>query len=378
MKKSIRPFSFLVLLLTAFLPFNSMATKHVVNVQNFSFSPANITNVQVGDTIRWVWVSGIHTTTSSVIPAGAASWDSPISSTVTSFEYKVLLAGTYNYVCTPHAAGGMVASFTAVSSPALSVTPANQNVAATAGNTTFTVTSNSNWTATSNQTWCTVTPSGSNNGTIIATYTANLLLTVRVATITVTVAGLPSQTITVTQAGAAPILVIGPSDQIVSADAGSVDFSITSNTSWTAQSNVEWCTVTSGGTGNGTLVADYTENTTYEVRVAELIVTVSGLPSQTVTVTQEASTVSVNTVPLTGFQLFPNPAKAYFKINTKNLTGASAILSVFTMNGNIVLEKSIFTGSETQVDVSRLTSGSYIVSVVCGDQKLNQQLVIIH
>lgn len=114
MKKVIYPLAIALAILTVIPQMDLFAAKHVVNVQNFSFSPANISNVQLGDTIRWVWVSGTHTTTSSTIPGGAASWNSPITSSVTSFEYKVIVAGTFNYVCTPHAGGGMVGSFTAV------------------------------------------------------------------------------------------------------------------------------------------------------------------------------------------------------------------------------------------------------------------------
>ncbi len=89
------------------------ATKWVVNVQNFSFSPSNLPNVIVGDTIRWVWINGSHTTTSTTIPAGAASWDHPLNSSNTFYEYHVTIAGNYNYKCTPHEGMGMVGSFTA-------------------------------------------------------------------------------------------------------------------------------------------------------------------------------------------------------------------------------------------------------------------------
>jgi plastocyanin len=84
------------------LGIKTSATIFTVNVANFSFSPATLPNVIIGDTIRWVWVSGFHTTTSTSVPAGAAEWDSPITETDTSFEYKVLVAGDYNYWCTPH------------------------------------------------------------------------------------------------------------------------------------------------------------------------------------------------------------------------------------------------------------------------------------
>ncbi|HKG69233.1 MAG TPA: T9SS type A sorting domain-containing protein [Segetibacter sp.] len=88
----------------------SNATIHVVSVANFSFSPATITNVIVGDTVRWEWVSGTHTTTcepasqgaGNSLPSGAATWNSPITAGAPTFDYKVTVAGTYKYWCIPH------------------------------------------------------------------------------------------------------------------------------------------------------------------------------------------------------------------------------------------------------------------------------------
>jgi plastocyanin len=88
------------------------STIWTVNVQNFSFNPDNIPNVLLGDTVRWVWVSGSHTTTSTNIPVGAATWDAMINVEFPSFEYIPALSGVYNYVCTPHAGMGMDGSFT--------------------------------------------------------------------------------------------------------------------------------------------------------------------------------------------------------------------------------------------------------------------------
>jgi len=104
-----------LILISVFLFLNlfANATKFVIQVSNFQFNPASITNVLVGDTIHWEWVDGSHTTTSTTIPGSAATWDQPINSTSTSFEYKVTVAGTYNYKCTPHFASGMVGSFIA-------------------------------------------------------------------------------------------------------------------------------------------------------------------------------------------------------------------------------------------------------------------------
>jgi plastocyanin len=94
----------------------SSALVHTISVQDYIFVPSQLTNVKVGDTLRWMWVNGTHTTTSTSIPAGATAWDHPITSASTSFDYIPSVPGTYNYECTIHVSMGMIASFTVVSS----------------------------------------------------------------------------------------------------------------------------------------------------------------------------------------------------------------------------------------------------------------------
>lgn len=99
------------------------AVKQTVTVGNFFFSPATLT-VNLGDTIRWVWASGFHTTTSSSVPAGAATWDAPITGPTTFLEYKTTVAGTYNYFCKIHPVS-MTATFTVLAPPFISVLSPN-------------------------------------------------------------------------------------------------------------------------------------------------------------------------------------------------------------------------------------------------------------
>jgi len=101
----------LMILLYLFISVDSHATKWIINVQNFSFSPASLPLVHVGDTVRWVWINGSHTTTSTTIPASAPIWNSPITVSNQSFEYIPTILGTYNYKCIPHEGMGMVGSF---------------------------------------------------------------------------------------------------------------------------------------------------------------------------------------------------------------------------------------------------------------------------
>ncbi len=88
----------LLLLIMMFLinSTNSYSVTHNVAVSNFSFTPSTI-NVTVGDTVKWNWVSGSHTTTcngssGTTRPAGSASWKNFTyvpGTTLQSFERKV-------------------------------------------------------------------------------------------------------------------------------------------------------------------------------------------------------------------------------------------------------------------------------------------------
>src|SRR4051812_21943384 len=96
----------------------AFADIHRIRVSNYQFSPKRI-NVVVGDVIRWIWVNGSHTTTSTSVPDGANSWSRSINRNNQRFSYTIRRAGTYRYHCIPHAALGMTGVI--VASRALSV-----------------------------------------------------------------------------------------------------------------------------------------------------------------------------------------------------------------------------------------------------------------
>jgi plastocyanin len=77
-----------------------------------SFVPASGVTISLGDTIKWVWEIGDHTTTSTTIPGGAAAWDHDITSVDSVFIYVPTVAGIYSYKCVPHESMGMLGSFT--------------------------------------------------------------------------------------------------------------------------------------------------------------------------------------------------------------------------------------------------------------------------
>ena len=69
-------------------------------------SGTSTTTIHVGDTVRWVWVGGSHSTTSGSCSGGCRAdglWDSGTGSGMT-FERKFTQAGTFAYHCIPHGA----------------------------------------------------------------------------------------------------------------------------------------------------------------------------------------------------------------------------------------------------------------------------------
>jgi len=364
-----------MLMITLVVSLPAMATKHTIKVQNYTFLPSALSGVNVGDTIHWLWVSGTHTTTSTTIPSGAATWDHPMTSSSQTYDYKVLVSGVYNYQCTPHAAMGMVASFTVSSAATLSVTPGNQNVGANAGSTSFSVATGSSWSAVSNATWCTVTASGTGNGTITADYTSNTSVSVRTAVITVTVSGLPVQTTTVTQSGAAPVLNVTPSNQNVTSTAGEASFAVTSNTSWTSTSNVSWCSTTASGLENGSLIASYQENTGSAPRVATITVMVDGLSPKTITVTQDGSGVGISELTQGPLLMYPNPTEGLVTLNPGEDMKMPVNISIYDISGKPIIRNVISDKKEVRYDLSAYPEGVYFVRIISGEKIMTGRLI---
>jgi hypothetical protein len=261
--------------------------------------------------------------------------------------------------------------------PMLTVTPLNRDVTTPAGNTQFTVTSNTIWTVVSDGTWCTVTPSGSGVGIITATYEENTLLTPRTCNITVTVMGLVPQIVTVKQAAVLPTLAITPVNQNVAAISGSTGFEVSSNTAWTVTSDATWCSVTLSGTGNGTIVAEYGQNTTDQPRVANINVTVAALPVQKVTVSQAKSSIGVDEYSGNNIVIYPNPTKGVFMIIPGKDEHGAMDVNVQDLTGKVILKRQFTGGKEYQIDLSSAPQGTYHIIIKTESNLLVRKLVVI-
>jgi hypothetical protein len=168
----------------------------------------------------------------------------------------------------------------------ISPTSFSHSSGAETGSISVTAPSGCPWTATSNETWITITSesSGTGNGTVNYSVSANTSLSSRTGTIIIA-----GQTFTVYQAGVSCTYSIFPTTQSFGASEGteSVSVSTQSGCVWTATSNETWITITSGssGTGNGTVNYSVSANTDSSLRTGTIIIA-----GQTFTVAQDAPT----------------------------------------------------------------------------------------
>jgi plastocyanin len=96
-------------------------TTHVVEASDYVFTPAELT-IAKGDTVKWVWVNGMHTTTSDTT-SGATVWNAPLDQSHPSFSYVFNQTGVFPYYCIYHVSFGMKGSITV--GPATSVRAGN-------------------------------------------------------------------------------------------------------------------------------------------------------------------------------------------------------------------------------------------------------------
>jgi hypothetical protein len=173
-----------------------------------------------------------------------------------------------------------------------------------------------------------------------------------------------------------PILSISPQNRDVTAPAGTTTFTVTSNTNWSAVSDVPWCTVTSSGSGNGTIVATYTENPSHQPRIANIRVTVAGLPDQTVTVTQAKSTIGIEERQEDVFQIYPNPTKGSFKIILAHDERGPIDLTIQDLTGNLMLEKQYSGEKEYDIDLSSASRGCYFIIIRTDKNSMVHKLIV--
>ncbi len=344
-----------------------------VNPQNINVtSPAGTAPVNITSNTSWTVTS--NQTWCTVTPSGTgagiitATYQENLSVSPRVASITISVTGLPAVIVTLTQAGA---------APILVVTPPIQNVTDPLGNTAFTVTSNTSWVVTSDQAWCTVTNSGTGNGTIAASYAQNLAITARSANISVTVNGIPTIIVKVTQAGAAPMLTVSPEIRNVNAYASSTEFTVTSNTTWTATADSAWCVVTPSGSGNGKITAVYPWNPSKKVRSTKISVQAAGVTTQIATLIQGQETASVPENGSKGLSIYPNPAKGLFSIVVDQVKYPSMTVTISDAHGSTVLTRNCKGESEYKFDLSNSPQGTYLVKVQTDKELLVTKLVIL-
>ncbi|RPH32963.1 MAG: T9SS C-terminal target domain-containing protein [Bacteroidales bacterium] len=259
-------------------------------------------------------------------------------------------------------------------------------VAAAANSTnTFNITSNISWTANSDQTWLTVSSaSGSGNATITITATANPTTTSRTANVTISGDGVSDKTITVTQDAGEAVLSVSTNTLTVAAAANSTNtFNITSNISWTANSDQTWLTASSAsGSGNATITLTAASNPNASTRTANVTVSGTNVTSKTVTVTQDAGTSGIDDIGgLKVVNIFPNPSRGYFTLGLNHYNNEAVEVSICNTLGNIVKEFTLQELPENykkEVDLGNIAKGIYFVIVKTNKNKVVRTITIIN
>ncbi|TAG56672.1 MAG: hypothetical protein EAZ27_04585 [Cytophagales bacterium] len=153
----------------------------------------------------------------------------------------------------------------------LTLAPMSLSFPASASGLNFSITGSGGWVTADNAAWLTLsTASGSGNRTLTANATANLSTNARTATISVT-GGSITRTITVSQAGAAPIFNVNPVQLVYGSASSSNNISITSNMNWNTSGTPSWITLSSAsGTTNLVISSTASANASITLRTGSI------------------------------------------------------------------------------------------------------------
>ena len=155
-----------------------------------TFSVTSTTDWTVSSSDSWLTVSPASGSDNGTITVTTVANTATTKRTAT-----ITVSGTGVTTQTISVTQDAVPAILSVSPTLLSFTPSGEQK-------TFAVTSNTEWAVSSNASWLTVSPvSGSNNGTVMVTTSANTATSQRTATLTVSGTGITAQTINITQDG---------------------------------------------------------------------------------------------------------------------------------------------------------------------------------
>ncbi len=169
----------------------------------------------------------------------------------------------------------------------------------------------------------------------------------------------------------ASVLNVSVNTLTIGAQANSIKtFDILANITWTLTSDQGW--LTSGvqtGSGNGSITLTAGANPTIASRIANISVSGNGVPTQTITITQDGGTTGVIDISEDQFSIHPNPVSTILYINSK-----PGILnfSIYDMSGKMVMNGKIV---DYQINVDNLSKGIYTLKMDYKTRSLKQKFI---
>lgn len=192
--------------------------------------------------------------------------------------------------------------------PTLAVSANNIQLSASDGShKALLITSNVSWKAVSSDSWLSLNVSdGSGDATLTLTASGNPSVEIRTATVTIFGPDVPTQTVTVTQDGQVPMLMVASNSISIGAAANSTKtITIASNVDWTVTCAQEWLTLSkTSGSKNGEITITAQTNANITSRTAIITISGTGVTPQIVNVVQDGGSpllaVSANTLSISG------------------------------------------------------------------------------
>ena len=195
--------------------------------------------------------------------------------------------------------------------------------------------------------------------------------------ITGTVVGNGGTILRTTNGGVSLFLNVSPPDRMVSSLAGTTFFIVTSNADWSVTSDASWCNVTLSGSGNDSILATYTKNSSASPRIANIQIVLPEQPFtfQNVTVSQLGS-IGIENITESVFQIYPNPATGFFRIVPDSKNNELIEVIVQDLAGKNILKRQCQDEKEYKFDISTVPQGLYLIFLTFNDHILVRKLII--
>jgi len=220
------------------------------------------------------------------------------------------------------------------------------------------ITSNVTWTVSSNQSWTYLSKTNGSGSTYVRIYAEeNPYIHERTGTITITGAGLSSQTVEVIQEQAPPVLKADKNLAKISKVNEEVSFEVISNVQWRIINNQNWLRISRDtGSTQAKIIVTAEPNVSGEIRAATLLLLADGMEPFIVNVLQE-ETADMADKDLASLQICSNDFSS--ELTIRNLM-YNASISIYDIKGKLIITKNITTTSET-IDISSYPKGIYAI-----------------